>query len=93
MNPLQEHDFCSPEDFVKEPALSWMKKLSTEVKMAIRRSKILFCDSYAFMVLPPDTIVSALDYAMVDQFFLILDLEESSLLMEHLQSKKHSTSS
>lgn len=40
-----------------------MIELSTEVKMAIKQSKILFFDGYAFMVLPPDTIVSALDYA------------------------------
>lgn len=41
-----------------------MIDLSTEVKMAIKLSKILFCDGFAFMVLPPDTIGSALDYAI-----------------------------
>lgn len=40
-----------------------MIKLSTEVQMAIKQSKILFCDCFAFMVLPPDLIVSALEYA------------------------------
>ncbi|XP_017231712.1 fructokinase-1 isoform X2 [Daucus carota subsp. sativus] len=63
VNPLQEHAFCSPSDFVNKPALSWMTSLSTKVKMAIKQSKILFCDGFAFFVLQPDLIISALEYA------------------------------
>lgn len=40
-----------------------MVKLSTEVKMAIKQSKILFCNGYGFDELHPDLIVSALEYA------------------------------
>lgn len=55
--------FISRADFSKEPAFSWMVKLSTEVKMAIKQSKILFCNGYGFDELHPDLIVSALEYA------------------------------
>lgn len=40
-----------------------MDKLSTEVKMAIQHSKILFCNGYGFDDLSPNLIVSTLDYA------------------------------
>lgn len=55
--------FISPSDFIKEPALSWITTLSTEVKMAIKQSKIMFCDGFAFVLLPPDLVISALEYA------------------------------
>ena len=41
-----------------------MTNLSTKVKMAIKQSKILFCDGFAFFVLQPDLIISALEYAI-----------------------------
>lgn len=41
-----------------------MSTLSTEAKMAIRRSKIIFCNGYGFDELPPRLLVSALDYAV-----------------------------
>lgn len=63
VDPLQRHGFCSRADFSKEPAFSWMVKLSTEVKMALKQSKILFCNGYGFDELPPDLILSALEYA------------------------------
>lgn len=50
-------------DFSKEPAFSWMVKLSAEVKMALKQSKVLFCNGYGFDELPPNLIVSALEYA------------------------------
>lgn len=64
VDPLQRHGFCSRADFSKEPAFSWMSKLSREVKMAIRKSKILFCNGYGFDELSPSLIISALDYAV-----------------------------
>lgn len=41
-----------------------MSTLSTEAKMAIRRSKIIFCNGYGFDELSPHLLVSALDYAV-----------------------------
>ncbi|KAF9604086.1 hypothetical protein IFM89_002761 [Coptis chinensis] len=35
-------------DFSKDPAFGWMSKLFAEVKSAIKRSKILFCNGYSF---------------------------------------------
>ncbi|KAF9610729.1 hypothetical protein IFM89_024579 [Coptis chinensis] len=64
VDPLHRHGFCSRADFSKDPAFSWMSKLSGEVKSAIKRSKILFCNGYAFDELSPSLLVSALDYAM-----------------------------
>lgn len=64
VDPLQRHGFCSRADFSEEPAFSWMSTLSTEAKMAIRRSKIIFCNGYGFDELPPRLLVSALDYAV-----------------------------
>lgn len=63
VDPSQRHGFCSRADFSKEPAFSWMVKLSAEVKMALKQSKVLFCNGYGFDELPPNLIVSALEYA------------------------------
>lgn len=54
----------SRADFSKEPAFSWLRKLSGEVKTAIKKSKILFCNGYGFDELSPGVIVSALEYAI-----------------------------
>ncbi|CAK7346461.1 unnamed protein product [Dovyalis caffra] len=64
VDPLQRHGFCSGADFCKEPAFSWMSKLSREVKMAIKQSKILFCNGYGFDELSPGLIMLAIDYAV-----------------------------
>ncbi|XP_047937911.1 fructokinase-1 [Salvia hispanica] len=64
VDPLQRHGFCSRADFSAEPAFSWMNSLSIEAKMAIRRSKIVFCNGYGFDELSPSLLVSALDYAV-----------------------------
>ncbi|KAA8543336.1 hypothetical protein F0562_021169 [Nyssa sinensis] len=49
---------------VRSPAFSWMSRLSNEVKIAIRKSKVLFCNGYGFDELAPGLIVSALEYAV-----------------------------
>ncbi|XP_042486718.1 fructokinase-1-like [Macadamia integrifolia] len=64
VDPLQRHGFCSRADFSNEPAFSWLSKLSEEMRMAIKNSKILFCNGYSFDEFSPDLIVSAVDYAM-----------------------------
>ncbi|XP_057964670.1 fructokinase-1 isoform X2 [Malania oleifera] len=64
VDPLQRHGFCSRADFSKEPAFSWLSKLSGKVKMAIKQSKILFCNGYGFDELSPGLIVSSLEYAV-----------------------------
>ncbi|KAL6006845.1 hypothetical protein ACLOJK_032341 [Asimina triloba] len=64
VDPLQRHGFCSRADFRKEPAFSWMNKLTGKVKMAIKQSKILFCNGYVFDELSPDLILSAMDCAI-----------------------------
>ncbi|XP_077239221.1 pfkB-like carbohydrate kinase family protein isoform X2 [Tasmannia lanceolata] len=64
VDPFQRHGFCSRADFSKEPAFSWMSNLTGEVKMAIKQSKILFCNGYAFDELSPGLIISAVEYAM-----------------------------
>lgn len=56
--------FISRADFSKDPAFSWMSKLSEQVKTAIKQSKILFCNGYGFDELPPGVIVSAVEYAV-----------------------------
>ncbi|KAK3193613.1 hypothetical protein Dsin_024923 [Dipteronia sinensis] len=63
VDPSQKHGFCSRADFSNEPAYSWMNKLSREVKMAIKQSKILCCNGYGFDELSPSLIVSAIEYA------------------------------
>ncbi|CAB4321896.1 unnamed protein product [Prunus armeniaca] len=64
VDSLQRHGFCSRADFSKDPAFSWMSKLSEQVKTAIKQSKILFCNGYGFDELPPGVIVSAVEYAV-----------------------------
>ena len=54
----------SRADFCEDPAFSWMTKLTEEVKMAIKQSKILFCNGYGFDELSPALIMLALDYAV-----------------------------
>lgn len=56
--------FISRADFSKEPAFSWLSKLSGGVKTAIKQSKILFCNGYDFDELSPSVIVSAVEYAI-----------------------------
>ncbi|ERN01387.1 fructokinase-1 isoform X1 [Amborella trichopoda] len=63
VDPLQRHGFCSRSDFSKDPAFNWMIKLSRNVELAIRQSKILFCNGYIFDELSPDLIVSAINFA------------------------------
>ncbi|KAH1227431.1 Fructokinase-1 [Glycine max] len=64
VDPLQRHGFCSRADFCEEPILHWMSKLSSEVKMAIKNSKVLFCNGYGFDELSPGAILSAMEYAV-----------------------------
>ncbi|KAM5563561.1 fructokinase-1 [Rosa sericea] len=64
VDQLQRHGFCSRADFSKEPAFSWLTKLSVQVKTAIKQSKILFCNGYGFDELSPAVIASAVDYAV-----------------------------
>ncbi|KAK7393445.1 hypothetical protein VNO78_22001 [Psophocarpus tetragonolobus] len=64
VDPLQRHGFCSRADFTKEPILHWMSKLSSEVKMAIKNSKVLFCNGYGFDELSPGALLSAMEYAV-----------------------------
>lgn len=56
--------FFSVGDFSREPAFSWMTKLSNPVKKTIKQSKILFCNGYVFDELFPKLIISALDCAV-----------------------------
>ncbi|CAN8295267.1 unnamed protein product [Cochlearia groenlandica] len=63
VDPLQRHGFCSRADFKEEPAFSWITDLSDEVKMAIRQSKVLFCNGYDFDDFSPSFIMSTVDYA------------------------------
>ncbi|VFQ91209.1 unnamed protein product [Cuscuta campestris] len=64
VDPLQRHGFCSRTDFTKDPIYSWMTELSAEVKVAIKRSKILFCNGYDFDEFSPRLLQSALDCAI-----------------------------
>ncbi|XP_051142321.1 fructokinase-1-like [Andrographis paniculata] len=64
VDPWHRHDFCSPVDFHQEPAFGWIQILPTKTKMAIRRSKIMFCNGYGFDELSPQLLVSALEYAV-----------------------------
>ncbi|KAH0905796.1 hypothetical protein HID58_037623 [Brassica napus] len=63
VDPLQRHGFCSRADFKEEPAFSWITDLSDEVKMAIRQSKVIFCNGYDFDDFSPSFIMSTIDYA------------------------------
>ncbi|XP_038718302.1 fructokinase-1-like [Tripterygium wilfordii] len=73
VDPLHRHGFCSRADFSKEPAFSWMSNLSEEVKMAIKQSKVLFCNGYGFDELTPSLITSALDYAVEVGTYVFFD--------------------
>lgn len=64
VDPLQRHGFCSRADFTKEPALHWLSKLSSEVKIAIKNSKVLFINGYGFDELSPGALLSAMEYAV-----------------------------
>ncbi|GAB4830476.1 hypothetical protein Ancab_020189 [Ancistrocladus abbreviatus] len=64
VDPLQRHGFCSRADFSKEPAFSWINSLTEEVKVAIKRSKVLFVNGYGFDEFSPSLLVSALKYAV-----------------------------
>ncbi|KAJ1417518.1 Ribokinase-like [Sesbania bispinosa] len=63
VDPLQRHSFCSRADFSKDPAFHWLSKLSREVKIAIKNSKVLFCNGYGFDELSPGLLLSAVEYA------------------------------
>lgn len=54
----------SRADFRDGPTFSWMQRLSIQTKMAIRRSKIIFCNGYGFDELSPHLLESILDYAV-----------------------------
>nr|GMD13922.1 probable fructokinase-4 [Ipomoea batatas] len=73
VDPLQRHGFCSRADFSEDPVYSWMTKLSAEVKMAIKRSKILFCNGYDFDELSPSLLESALDFAVEAETSIFFD--------------------
>uniref|UniRef100_A0A7N0U381 Carbohydrate kinase PfkB domain-containing protein n=1 Tax=Kalanchoe fedtschenkoi TaxID=63787 RepID=A0A7N0U381_KALFE len=60
----QRHGFCSRADFCQEPAFNWMSGLSHEVEIAIKHSKILFCNGYGFDDFSPSLLTSALNYAV-----------------------------
>lgn len=85
------YTFTSQADFRNEPALSWMNKLSAEVKLAITRSKILFCNGYGFDELSPNLITSALDYSVEvgTSIFLTRDHEERAFPKEHQKNRGH----
>lgn len=54
----------SRADFSKEPAFGWINELSGDVKRAIKRSKVLFCNGYGFDELSPNIIISTVNYAL-----------------------------
>ncbi|CAK9149150.1 unnamed protein product [Ilex paraguariensis] len=83
VDPFHRHGFCSQADFCKEPAFSWLSKLSIEVKMAIKQSKLLFCNGYGFDELSPCLIISALDYVV--ETLVIGTLEEQRALDKFLR--------
>lgn len=56
--------FISPADFSSKPAFSWLSKLSGEVKIAIKCSKVLFCNGYGFDEISTGVIISAIEYAI-----------------------------
>ncbi|KAK8487852.1 hypothetical protein V6N13_045977 [Hibiscus sabdariffa] len=64
VDPSQKHGFCSRADFSKEPAFSWINTPSEEVKRAIKRSRVLFCNGYDFDELSPNVMISAVEYAV-----------------------------
>ncbi|XP_057422998.1 fructokinase-1 isoform X2 [Lotus japonicus] len=64
VDPSQRHGFCSRADFNKEPAFHWLREMSREVKMAIKNSKVLFCNGYGFDELSPGLLLSVGEYAV-----------------------------
>lgn len=54
----------SRADFNEEPAFHWLDKMSREVKVAIKNSKVLFCNGYGFDELPPGLLLSVVEYAV-----------------------------
>lgn len=63
VDAARRHSFCSRFDFNKEPAFSWINKLSAKAERAIKQSKVLFCNGFAFDEFSPGLIVSALEFA------------------------------
>ncbi|XP_004495127.1 fructokinase-1 [Cicer arietinum] len=64
VDPLQRHGFCSRADFFKEPAFNWLSKMSREAKLAIKNSKVLFCNGYGFDELSPGLLLTVVDCAV-----------------------------
>ncbi|MCH99899.1 fructokinase-1-like [Trifolium medium] len=64
VDPSQRHGFCSRADFSKDPAFSWLNKLSREAKLAIKNSKVLFCNGYGFDDFSPGLLLSVVDCAV-----------------------------
>ncbi|KAJ3673893.1 hypothetical protein LUZ60_005885 [Juncus effusus] len=64
VDPFQRHGFCSRADFSKEPAFNWINQLSDQTKNAIKQSKVLFCNGYAFDELRPNVIASSVEHAL-----------------------------
>ncbi|KAL9239722.1 hypothetical protein vseg_014016 [Gypsophila vaccaria] len=64
VDPFQRHGFCSRADFSDEPAFNWINDLSMNVKLVIKRSKILVFNGYGFDDHSPGFIMSALKYAV-----------------------------
>ncbi|KAL5210156.1 hypothetical protein ABZP36_005779 [Zizania latifolia] len=77
VDPFQRPGFCSCADFSEEPAFSWIRKLPAETKTAIHRSKILFCNGYAFDELFPDR---ALEHSLKLSDVLLLTSDEAESL-------------
>lgn len=63
VDTAQRHSFCSRFDFNKEPAFSWINKLSAKAERTIKQSKVLFCNGFAFDEFSPGLIVSTLECA------------------------------
>ncbi|CAJ2627730.1 unnamed protein product [Trifolium pratense] len=64
VDPSQRHGFCSRADFSKDPAFNWLNKLSREAKLAIKNSKVLFCNGYGFDDFSPGLLLSVVDCAV-----------------------------
>lgn len=63
VDTARRHSFCSRFDFNKEPAFSWINKLSAKAERSIKQSKVLFCNGFAFDEFCPGLIVSTLECA------------------------------
>ncbi|KAG9452579.1 hypothetical protein H6P81_005483 [Aristolochia fimbriata] len=64
VDPWHRHGFCSRADFSEDPAFSWMTNLSGEVRIAIKQTKIIFCNGYVFDELSPRLISTTVEYAI-----------------------------